>query len=446
MQFKIRMGITLIPCIAILCACNPDGRARVSESASDGNNSSPEASPVVLTNQDTPEPVGVTVDDAIIQIAAICNDACPGNHGDYPLDLDPFADLSGTRTSLDRYLEERLIEVLSKDSFVVVPRPDEVVRLNRLISQSRQGQVALTDRLEFGKQRSAKLLVKTQTTRFPSHLEAFFRVYGIENGQLVSSRHVEVAWNSNLRELDKVRLVLADELDNPTLAASVSAGAQVAIEGEPLALEYRLLAFEPSGISNRVVPRSEPLLDGGSLRSDDAFAIQFRTSQDCYVYAFLLSSDGSASTIFPHRDIELSNRVTGGSWHRVPDANRGGQSNQYQLDDVVGIETVYLVASEEPLDNLAEIARLLGPPEQGGSKGDLSTRLVDKMRTGDKSSWLKRSYVARPGAKGIRPNLVASDSDEAPEGGHSSPEGSAVERLESMGLVTKVVKIRHIGR
>ncbi len=145
------------------------------------------------------------------------------------------------------------------------------------------------------------------------------------------------------------------------------------IESEPLAIRCKLEAVlqAPDG---RLVPA--PLQDGGALTSGDGFAISFRANRECYVYAILLSSDGSAAAIFPYPGIEPGNRVMGGRWYRIPNADARGKAEWYRLDDHTGLETIHLLAGDEPLDNIAElVASLRG--SQAGASTDILQRMLE---------------------------------------------------------------------
>ncbi|QDV91095.1 hypothetical protein RAS2_21850 [Phycisphaerae bacterium RAS2] len=440
--------VVALVCVGMSAGCAPNNGVEVQERQTRYEPSNQDEK-VDFANASESMPAvirGLDLDAAVEQLAQVVTELVNDGAADHPLDIDPFEGLGAVRTTLDRYLEERFLEALNRHALVVVPRTDDVVKFNRRISQSREGQVAERDRLEFGRQRSASLLIKARTTRLASHIELFVTAHRIESGEMAASRRVELAWDANLRELDKVRLVLPEEVHDPTvLSAAAQSGAALAVEGEPLHVACRMDAFVPSGISNRLLPRAEPLVDGGMLRTDDAFAIHFKTNRDCHVYAFLRSSDGSTVTIFPHDEIQLPNRVSGNKWHRIPDADAAGQVKQYQLDDVTGIETVYLVASEEPLKDLADIARRLGAAGSDSSNGDTSQRLIAKMNAPDKQTWLQHQYVSRPGSKGIRQQLVPSDNT-TPPGQDESKAARMIRGLESYGVVTAVLTIRHVDR
>jgi len=75
--------------------------------------------------------------------------------------------------------------------------------------------------------------------------------------------------------------------------------------------------------------------------------VQFETKEDAYVYIIIHDSLNKANLLFPDPRITLSNNVKANSSHTVPTSK-----HSFGLDENVGIETVYVLASETPLDNI----------------------------------------------------------------------------------------------
>lgn len=110
------------------------------------------------------------------------------------------------------------------------------------------------------------------------------------------------------------------------------------------------------GLSMRIISHgkdtdgsvSEVTIEEGSiLRSKDKFKVQFETKKDAYVYIIIHDSLNKANLLFPDPRITLSNNVKANSSHTVPTSE-----HWFWLDENVGIETVYVLASETPLDNI----------------------------------------------------------------------------------------------
>ena len=115
------------------------------------------------------------------------------------------------------------------------------------------------------------------------------------------------------------------------------------------------------------------LKDGDRLRSRDQFQVHFQPLADCYVYLLLFDSAGKAATLFPYPGVKLGNQVAGGVSYVVPDPEAGEQAmagldkrRWFYLDDHPGVETLYLVASYEPMRDLGAFLRTM---EQAGAEG-----------------------------------------------------------------------------
>ena len=78
---------------------------------------------------------------------------------------------------------------------------------------------------------------------------------------------------------------------------------------------------------------------GATLKSGDKIALSVSVSRPAYIYVLQFFPDGSAEVLFPAPGEE---RAISGT-QRVPD------TGWFQLDDAVGEENVYVVASAEPL-------------------------------------------------------------------------------------------------
>jgi hypothetical protein len=89
--------------------------------------------------------------------------------------------------------------------------------------------------------------------------------------------------------------------------------------------------------------------DGSTLYSGDQFRLVFSPSQDCYAYVIALNADTTTSVLFPNEAIQTDNRVRGGVSYEIPDG-----INWFTLDESTGAETIYLLASHDPLTNLKQ--------------------------------------------------------------------------------------------
>jgi hypothetical protein len=135
---------------------------------------------------------------------------------------------------------------------------------------------------------------------------------------------------------------------------------QAAPKRPPLQVEMAVVASRPDGRGGDV--DLGVVREGARLRSNDDVKVYFRTNADAYVYLVWVGSQGKASLQFPTRAAGLDNRVRGGELHSAPEANKW-----IYLDRHAGIETLYLLASHEPLPDLGALLR---QAESGGLLAD----------------------------------------------------------------------------
>jgi hypothetical protein len=93
--------------------------------------------------------------------------------------------------------------------------------------------------------------------------------------------------------------------------------------------------------------------EGSVLQSNDKFQVQFETKEDAYVYIIIHDSLNKAKQLFPDpSEITFSNKVKANSSHTVPTLG-------WRLDENVGKETIYVLASKNPLDNIKDLLRAM---------------------------------------------------------------------------------------
>jgi hypothetical protein len=81
------------------------------------------------------------------------------------------------------------------------------------------------------------------------------------------------------------------------------------------------------------------LKQGESLKSGDSFRVNIRIEKDAYIYVLLHDSSGETVKLF-------GDEVKAGQVLSLPDENSG-----FRLDDNRGTETVFVLASEKPIDD-----------------------------------------------------------------------------------------------
>ena len=93
------------------------------------------------------------------------------------------------------------------------------------------------------------------------------------------------------------------------------------------------------------------LLDGrGNPQSGDKFRVMFRANTDCYIYVIAVDGSAWAQGLFPSASSPFANPVKAGEQHILPEG-----TNWFSLDQFKGIETVFVVASRAPRQDIEQI-------------------------------------------------------------------------------------------
>jgi len=117
-----------------------------------------------------------------------------------------------------------------------------------------------------------------------------------------------------------------------TPTAGSGSGSQTATTPDgPVTLSFQMFATAAGG--------RRPIAAGDSLRSGDRMTMTLTVDRPAYGYVLQFFPDGTATVLFPQGNED--NRITGSM--QVP------PSGAFELDDVLGEETVYVVASMRPL-------------------------------------------------------------------------------------------------
>lgn len=107
------------------------------------------------------------------------------------------------------------------------------------------------------------------------------------------------------------------------------------------------------------------LFPGEVLHAGDKFRVQVTPGEDLYCYLFLFTSSSSAQILFPASDVRLDNPLKKGIEQAIPPAGF------WPLDGQKGTETVFIVSSRDPLEQVERIpAGMLNAAEsfqEGGS-------------------------------------------------------------------------------
>ena len=120
---------------------------------------------------------------------------------------------------------------------------------------------------------------------------------------------------------------------------------------------------------------SEILVNEGSvLRSRDNFQVHLEASRPAYVYILLYDSQGKASQIFPDAKIDKPGFVDAGRKLVVP-----GRDLWFWLDESTGTETIYVLASDKPMTDIAGLLSKMEGDSDAGQK--LASRQIKEKIT-----------------------------------------------------------------
>ena len=103
--------------------------------------------------------------------------------------------------------------------------------------------------------------------------------------------------------------------------------------------------------------------EGDILYSNDFCRISFELDKNAYAYILYYDSQGALDQLYPDPKALKPLKVMGKTTYIIPP----GDDSWFQLDEQTGTETVFMVASEEPLSNFKEVLVSL----QGASREEV---------------------------------------------------------------------------
>ena len=155
---------------------------------------------------------------------------------------------------------------------------------------------------------------------------------------------------------------------------------EVILNPEPVRLQFSGMFYDPKKPNVMSELRKDSVLKSGWY-----YAVAFKTTKRAWVYVYQMDSMGKVSRLFPLLGYpELENPVEPGAWVWVPP-----QPDQFWLDDNVGREVIYVVASptrDARLENLYQRLEDLknNPKAQASANKVLVTELVQRGPAGVK--------------------------------------------------------------
>jgi len=122
----------------------------------------------------------------------------------------------------------------------------------------------------------------------------------------------------------------------------------------------------------------EPVQSDSTLSGKDQYQLQITPNESCYMYILLYDARGKAQSLFPMKGIRLKNRCEANQRYVLPDPDPdpwGTGSRSFTLDDAVGTETIYIVATRTEFAT-PDLARVLAAMRSAGATRD---SLPDKI-------------------------------------------------------------------
>jgi hypothetical protein len=138
---------------------------------------------------------------------------------------------------------------------------------------------------------------------------------------------------------------------------------------------------------------SEPLVDGGVVRSGDRLTLRLRASEP--VWAYVLSEDaaGSARALFPRAGLDLGNPLTAGAEQHLP-GTRLGSDLAWPVGERGGSELLFIVVARAAQPDIEALMRQLAPAARAAAGDAPVSRLADTLaRVHEPGLWLLRMRV-----------------------------------------------------
>jgi hypothetical protein len=128
----------------------------------------------------------------------------------------------------------------------------------------------------------------------------------------------------------------------------------------PLSLNMSIIGQrkDPDGSYTEVIVR-----EGIVLRSRDNFQIHLEANRPSHIYVLLFDSQGQASQLFPDPKIEQPGFIESRRKIAIPDKDLW-----FWLDEHPGTETVYVLASEEPMTDIRALLGKMGNASEAERK------------------------------------------------------------------------------
>ena len=120
-----------------------------------------------------------------------------------------------------------------------------------------------------------------------------------------------------------------------------------------------------------------PLVDGVSLAGGDHLTVAFSPSADGYAFVIAKDTRGRVSVLFPAETMKGASRVRAGRTYRAPVV-----SGWLTVDPQAGIDTIYVFAGYDLLQNLEELVEEPETPQNVAARAGLVEQTVNGLIDG----------------------------------------------------------------
>jgi hypothetical protein len=182
-------------------------------------------------------------------------------------------------------------------------------------------------------------------------------------------------------------------------------------------------------------PVGFPLVDGVLLAGGDHVTVAFSPSADGNAYVIAKDTHGRVSVLFPAETMRGASRVRAGRTYRAP-----VESGWLTVDLQAGIDTIYIFAGYDLLQNLEELVEEPETPQNAAARGALVEQTVNGLIDGRHYQFGRRPWIRNMQFvdQGLKPNPGPATFSASFPGGTSATQPA----IAQPGLVSALAEIK----
>ena len=151
--------------------------------------------------------------------------------------------------------------------------------------------------------------------------------------------------------------------------------------GKEIGLAVRAFRLSKDGA------REEPVTEGSTIRTREFLRFEVLPSEEAYLYVFNVDSSGAMYALYPSTEAgyDQENPFPGGRTHLLPPPS-GGTRRDFRMDETLGEERFYVVASrgpcaplEDALGRMRQVGKEDSPAELARVEEPRAKRAVDEI-------------------------------------------------------------------